>query len=353
VALISHFSKSTQSLTWIEVSITLSHSLEHFQNFSKNLNSWLSRLEFKNENVTDLKLWLEGILNLARRWESVLRASPFELRSTILKFSPEGHIFHKYFGSDLVGYIQSPPADTVSGNAGSVAEGRAFDTLVDYQEGFVFHPSRKMLFRFSWTLEQKSQTSMLTYTVQCESPVTRRRLNEIKFAHRISWSLPTDPYIGLHSVAFSPDWDYMAIATTESQRGVKPGLQHQGNATIRVFLWKIGNFDTSGDDLLFNIPWTSSTTGDNGKSYKGYVGQEQSRSLRGSRCAVTFRRGESTAILQTGGGAWDVRTGAFMKNPAYLQGTLSGYSVSQATFSPDGLKIATVKNLYRIGNCQY
>ncbi|KAF4210709.1 hypothetical protein CNMCM8980_000629 [Aspergillus fumigatiaffinis] len=345
VDLMFNFAKSSQGLTWLEVSITLSLSLEHLHTVSTQLRAWLRRLEFDHEHIKDLKLWLEGLVDLTRVWDSILRESPFELRSTVKKFSTEGQFFQKHFGSDFIGDIGPPPASLRRTNTNpTVAEGNTFDILIDDEEGYVLHPSGKLRFQFTWDIMQSNGTNSLRYTIHSESPITRRQFKKVEFAHEISWKLPQGFHLGLHSVAFSPDWDYMAIATVESVRGLRTGRRDESKTTIRVFLWRVRDLDEPGEEMLFGLPWILPTKGSDGNVYSGYVGQGQYDSFRGSRCAVAFREVKSTLYLQTPFGAADVETGASLEHSRYLQSVVTQPTVSQCTFSPDGRRIAMVRN---------
>ncbi|PKX99616.1 uncharacterized protein P174DRAFT_427771 [Aspergillus novofumigatus IBT 16806] len=345
VDLMFNLAKSSQGLTWLEVSITLSLSLEHLHTVSTQLRAWLRRLEFEHEHINDLKLWLEGLVDLTRVWDSILRESPFELRSTVKKFSTEGQFFQKHFGSDFIGDIGPPPASLRRTNTNpTVAEGNTFDILVDDEEGYVLHPSGKIRFQFTWDIVQSNGTNSLRYTIYSESPITRRQFKRVEFAHEIPWKLPQGFHLGLHSVAFSPDWDYMAIATVESVRGLPTGRRDQGTTTIRVFLWRLRELDEPSEEILFDLPWILPTKGSDGNVYSGYVGQAQYDSFRGSRCAVAFWKVKSILYLQTPFGAVDVETGASLEHPHYLQNVVTQQTVTQCTFSPDGRRIAMVRN---------
>ncbi|KAH1982336.1 hypothetical protein KXW88_004630 [Aspergillus fumigatus] len=345
VDLMFNFAKSSQGLTWLEVSITLSRSLEHLHTISMQLRAWFRRLEFKHAHIDELKLWLDGLVDLTRVWDSILRDSPFELRSTVKKFSTEGQFFQKHFGSDFIGEIGSPPASLPRINTNpTVAEGNAFDILVDDEEGYVLHPSGKLRFQFTWDIMQSNGTNSLRYTIYAESPITRRHFKTVEFAHEIPWKLPQSFHLGLHSVAFSPDWGYLAIATVESVRGLPTGRRYQGKTTIRVFLWRMRDLDEAGEELLFDLPWITPTRSSDGNVYSGYVGQAQYDAFRGSRCAVAFHRIKSTLYLQTPFGAVDVETGTSLEHSRYLQSVVTQPTVTQCTFSPDGRRIAMVRN---------
>lgn len=191
---------------------------------------------------------------------------------------------------------------------------------------------------------QSNGTNSLRYTIYAESPITRRHFKTVEFAHEIPWKLPQSFHLGLHSVAFSPDWGYLAIATVESVRGLPTGRRYQGKTTIRVFLWRMRDLDEAGEELLFDLPWITPTRSSDGNVYSGYVGQAQYDAFRGSRCAVAFHRIKSTLYLQTPFGAVDVETGTSLEHSRYLQSVVTQPTVTQCTFSPDGRRIAMVRN---------
>jgi hypothetical protein len=335
VSAIAHFAKSTQSLTCIEASITQLHTMEHFNELSQDLTSWLDGLDFRDENVLIIRDWLDGILELARRWEPVLRKDPFELRSTVLKFFPKGHIFSTYSGPQMAGKIKPPQKHIMTS---STTMAKTFDTLVDEEQGFVFHTMHKAWFRYTWTLEIVDRRYWLLFTVTCQSPLTRRKFKELSFAHEISQDISKDYRFGLHTVTFSPEWDYMAIATVEYSR-VLQGEPFR-KAVIRTFLWRLGDFNAAGDEIFFGVPWTSNVEFD-GKVYGGLVDETCYSAFHGSRCSIAFHRCTS---LCTPKGAYEITTGNFIPPPAYFRRVISSDSLSQATFSANGRKIATVKD---------
>ncbi|KAL3458449.1 hypothetical protein BJX64DRAFT_279867 [Aspergillus heterothallicus] len=339
IDLMLNLAKPTQGLSWLETSITLPNSVEHLQMVSRQVGAWLRRIKFAHQGIADLQLWLKELLDLARLWESVLRESPFELRSTVRKFGTEGSFFHKNFGSDLTGKIELPPV-TLPGFNDPLEQGNAFDILVDDEEGYVLHPSGNIRFHFSWQISQENGSTFIVYTIYSQNPTTRRQFKEISFGHSVA-EIQQDFLLGFHTVTFSPDWDYMAIATVESIRG-----QHPHRSTLRYFMWQIGNLENPSNEILQDVRWTSSISGVGGKMYKGYVGQSDYDPFRGSRCAITFRKLGSKLVCLVPSRTFDVRYGTAypIDQPPYLERIVSQPYLSQCTFSPDGRRIAMVRN---------
>ncbi|KAF7118002.1 hypothetical protein CNMCM5793_007371 [Aspergillus hiratsukae] len=233
----------------------------------------------------------------------------------------------------------SQPAGFQGNTDPTVSEGNTFDILIDNEEGYVLHPSGKIRFQFTFDVVESNGTSILRYTIYCESPITRRQFKRVEFGHGLFWKQPLS-FLGLHSVAFSPDWDYMAIATVESLGGLRTGLRDQGKSIIRVFLWRVGDPDKPSDEILFTLPWTLFAAGSDGTIYSGFVGKDRRDSFRGSRCAVAFGKVESTLYLQTPFGAVNVETGSW----TYSESLINQQAVAQCTFSPDGHRVAMVRN---------
>ncbi|KAL4884628.1 hypothetical protein BJY04DRAFT_215092 [Aspergillus karnatakaensis] len=337
--LMLNLAKSTQGLSWLEISITLANSVDHIQILSTQINSWLRRLEFAHESLDDLRQWLKELVDLARFWESVLRESPFELRSTVKKFGREGSFFHRHFGTGLTGNVATPQVK-LPGYNDPLDQGDAFDILVDEEEGYVLHPSGNLRLHFTWYV---AESRFLAYAIYCENPTTKRQYKRVVYGHPMIYKSSNDYQMGLHTVAFSPDGNYMAVATVMSVRGLHK-RETLEKSTISVWLWQLRNLESPAEEALVPAPWTSDIPGYGQYVFKGFVGQSDFAPFWGSRSAIAFGKVGSTMSLFIPGKVFNIRTGASLSQPEYLENIVSQRNVNQCTFTPDGRHIFMVRN---------
>lgn len=168
---------------------------------------------------------------------------------------------------------------------------------------------------------QHDQKDLVMYKVKCQSPGTTRTYKELSFGHMIS-EVSADNYnFGLHSVTFSPQWDYMAIATVESSKVFKfdQDPSNEGRVVMRTFLWKLADFDVSEDEIFYSVPWTSlSQCG--GKLYHGLVEKSVFSGIHGSKCSIAFDGQGST--LYTPEAVYDLVSGKSTLLPCSISQTL-------------------------------